>query len=296
MALDNDRLNKPIQRLRKFFKKAPKRPTVDQIHRLRTSSRRFEAELEALGLSSGRNERRVLPDVQKIRKRAGKIRDLDVLTGHLLKLDVDGEQDCIVELVEAFGVKRAKQAKKLRKLVLRNRSQLRRRLKQSSRMLDELLSKVEDADSGSQPATEVAANALRLAGDLKTPARLTKSNLHPYRLKVKALQYVLQLSDEAEQQEFIDKLRAVKDAIGEWHDWEELIAIAKESLDHGAECKLLPKLKTLSEEKYERALSLTNHMRNEFISPRTSDTSRKPRRSRAIHTRAINVAASAIAR
>ena len=75
----------------------PKRPGIEQIHDLRTSSRRFETEVDAFGLSSKPNERRLLPDLRRIRKRAGKIRDLDVLTGHLLGLVVNREQDCIIE-------------------------------------------------------------------------------------------------------------------------------------------------------------------------------------------------------
>ena len=96
MSLDIDRIDKPIRTLRKFLKKVPKRPGVEQIHDLRTSSRRFETEVDAFGLSSKPNERRLLPDLRRIRKRAGKIRDLDVLTGHLLGLVVNGEQDCII--------------------------------------------------------------------------------------------------------------------------------------------------------------------------------------------------------
>jgi hypothetical protein len=42
---------------------------------------------------------------------------------------------------------------------------------------------------------------------------LNKPNLHPYRLKVKELRNVLQMADNADQQEFITRLGEVKDAI-----------------------------------------------------------------------------------
>jgi hypothetical protein len=58
----------------------------------------------------------------------------------------------------------------------------------------------------------------------------------PTALKVKELRYVLQLSEDAQKQQLVNKLGAVKDAIGEWHDWEELIAIAANALSHGARC------------------------------------------------------------
>jgi CHAD domain-containing protein len=296
MSFDIERIDRPIRTLRRFLEKAPRRPGIEQIHDLRTSSRRFEAEVDTFGLSSRPNERRLLPDLRRIRKRAGKIRDLDVLTGYLLRLDVNGEQDCIVELLETFGMNRAKHLKELRKLVLNCRPQLRRRLKRSSSKLEKLVKETQErpGESMSRCARETTAQTLRLAEKLKTPARLNKANLHPYRLKLKALLYVLQLADRAGEQEFVDKLQEVKDAIGEWHDWKELAAIASQILDHGPECKLLPKLKATSQEKYQRALLLTNEMRAKFIRSKTSQHFRNRQPRRAISTRSIPVAASAI--
>lgn len=74
------------------------------------------------------------------------------------------------------------------------------------------------------------------------------------------------MADHPGNQPFIDALGQVKDAIGEWHDWEELIAIAADRLDHGPACKLLHELKAVSARKYECALSLTNKMRRDFLS------------------------------
>jgi CHAD domain-containing protein len=114
-------------------------------------------------------------------------------------------------------------------------------------------------------AAEAAATALKLATELKNVPALNKNNLHPCRLKVKELRNVLQLADHPGNQAFIDALGEVKDAIGEWHDWEELIAIADDLLDHGPGCKLLQALKQVSARKYERALSLANKLRKDFL-------------------------------
>jgi hypothetical protein len=54
------------------------------------------------------------------------------------------------------------------------------------------------------------------------------------------------------------------------HDWEELIAIAADALDHGRECRLLPKLRQVSEMKYNQALTATNQMRRSFLTSKTS--------------------------
>ena len=70
---------------------------------------------------------------------------------------------------------------------------------------------------------EVSASALTLLTRLAKPARLGKTNLHSYRLEVKELRNLLQLAEEYDRQEFVRQLGEVKDAIGEWHDWEELV-------------------------------------------------------------------------
>ena len=57
MPLDIDRIEKSVRRVTKFLAKAPKDPTPKKVHDLRTSARRLEAAVEALGLvrSGARN-------------------------------------------------------------------------------------------------------------------------------------------------------------------------------------------------------------------------------------------------
>ena len=108
---------------------------------------------------------------------------------------------------------------------------------------------------------------MELSSELATHTHLNRGNLHEFRLKVKELRYVLQLSDNADHVRFIEMLGKVKDAIGEWHDWEELIAISKDLLNHGPSCKLLHELRVVSSRKYEYALSIANKMRKEYLKP-----------------------------
>lgn len=125
--------------------------------------------------------------------------------------------------------------------------------------MDKYLKK-DQADLDSQAAAE----ALRLSSELEAPKRLSRRNLHEYRLKVKELRYELQLAPSSEQM-FVDDLGKVKDAIGEWHDWEELVAIANDVLDHGPGCNLVRRLKEISNSKYEEALRLAENLRNKYL-------------------------------
>jgi CHAD domain-containing protein len=170
---------------------------------------------------------------------------------------------------------------------------LRQHLKRSSTQIDKLLNDAKTNVKNVAP-TDAMATALQLSSRLKAPARLSKRTLHSYRLKVKELRYVLQMADAADHHTFIDKLSEVKDAIGEWHDWDELSGIARKVLNHGTGCKLLSELKTVRDAKYDRALLLANEMRNTYLPWRATAGTSKGRKARKL-ARPVLIATSAIA-
>ena len=97
MALDAERAAKPIRKLRKLLKKMPEVPSADDIHDFRASSRRIEATIHSLSLDSGQNGKRVWKQIAKLRKRAGKVRDMDVLTDYLSGVSCHKEEkECYV--------------------------------------------------------------------------------------------------------------------------------------------------------------------------------------------------------
>ena len=128
-----------------------------------------------------------------------------------------------------------------------------------------VLSKQNDSVNGTASANEVTAAGVKLSGDLAKPRRLGRESLHPYRLKVKELSNVLKLSGRPSR--FINDLDKVKDAIGEWHDWEELISIAGRVLTHGKGCGLMKELRRLAGRKYQRALALSQKLRKRALLP-----------------------------
>lgn len=88
----------------------------------------------------------------------------------------------------------------------------------------------------------------------KTPAEPRPEQVHDLRTNSRRVEAALQARS----------LGDVKDAIGEWHDWDELLAIAKELLSH-ANCKLLRELNARTERRYERALHSAEAMRKRFL-------------------------------
>jgi CHAD domain-containing protein len=262
MAIDFKRVHKPVRKLRKLLRKMSAQPTPDQVHDFRTNSRQMEATLKAFRVDDSRLGRQVLKPVSRLRKRAGRVRDMDVLTAYATHLHTeDGEQNCAVQLLEHLGARRRKYARKLHSASLKDGSSLRRRLKKAERALGRQLEK---AEKNGKFVPEPSSSAIDLGAELGSVPRLDHSNLHPFRLKVKQLRNVLRLAD-APDQDLLDALGHVKDAIGEWHDWEELVGIADKVLDHGTQCRLIQQLKATSRGKFESALADAQQLRKRYF-------------------------------
>ena len=206
---------------------------------------------------------------------------MDVLIEYASTVHPAGEQECTMRLLEHLGARRQKYASKLYAEVRRLRSSLRKELKETAGVLTELLQAKDDGSSGNAAGPNAAGTAVTLAIALAVPQRLTKENLHPYRLKVKGLRNILQMAAGASSP-FTEDLAKVKDAIGEWHDWEELVSIAGKELDHGNRCELLAGLKRIASDKYDRALGLAQALRRNYLRSAHSQKHRTPAASSSI--------------
>jgi hypothetical protein len=66
-------------------------------------------------------------------------------------------------------------------------------------------------------------------------------------------------------EDFVSTLGAVEDAIGEWHDWTELAAVAAKVLGHGHECVVLKQIHSNADTKLDQAISLAVRMRRKYL-------------------------------
>src|SRR6266568_303823 len=265
MSLHPAKLQKPVRKLRKMLNKIPRKPAPEQVHDLRTLIRRIEAMFRAPMIESKRNQKRLLKALKPVRKKAGKVRDMDVLTGFASKLRPDGDEECLVELLEYLGAERYKQARKLHREVQWNRKAIGSRLKRSSEYIEKVLAHSQQhSEKETEWPIDAMSLALQLSNELASWPRLDAGNLHPFRLKVKELRYVLQLAKNPDA-DFIESLGEVKDAIGEWHDWEEFSGIAGKVLDHGPGRNLIRLIRSTAKEKFDHALSITNRMRQKYL-------------------------------
>jgi len=260
MSLNTDRIEKDVRKLGNLVKKLPRNPTPEEVHGLRTRVRRFEVELQASGLDAQSKEKWLLKQLARIRKRAGKVRDMDVLTAHLSTVRVDGERDCPIQLFEYLGTKRYEKAERLHQVVNKYRVTINKRLKKIARVLEKRMGK-------SSAANAATSAAMQSSAELATYSSLNRGNLHEYRLKLKELRDILQMGEETRKEEFVESLGKIKDEIGEWHDWEELNSIAAKILNHSAGCKLQRQLKEITQQKYESALSSAKKLQKTYFRP-----------------------------
>jgi len=74
---------------------------------------------------------------------------------------------------------------------------------------------------------------------------------------------MLQLSGE--DTELTERLDEVKDEIGEWHDWTELSAIAKEVLSDCKDCKVLGQIGDTAKRRFEKAIRSAQQLRGQYF-------------------------------
>lgn len=226
-----------------------------EVHDLRTRSRRLEAAIHATLPEDDPPARRLLKAVSRLRKKAGKVRDLDVLAGFVSQLAVPGQEDALTQLAEHLSTQRKKATRKLKAIVSNHREAAKRSLKRCRKLLLAHVDRQEKVES----------SAGILQATLSTSPRISVANLHRYRIKLKELRYTLELSANSDG-ELVSTLVEVTGAIGEWHDWSELQAIAGELFQGREERDLLNAIRSTVSAKLRNALTLADELHKRYFS------------------------------
>jgi CHAD domain-containing protein len=248
----------PLLKESRLLGKLSKTPTTGQIHGFRTTSRRIEALLASVFDEPGKNERKLLKQLGRVRRRAGRVRDVDVQMKNLQELHLGREGQCRQQVLQHLKAKRKKAVRRLvESLDGRTLTRLRKRLRRTSGRISELR-------SGGSPAQSIASKtpraraflAVRLQ-KLQTELPLSEQTVHDYRLRCKRLRYTLELSDDTEAPQLIAQLKDVQDVIGKWHDSVVLLETAQAVIDHPGSCPLVSALRNLSKAQLWQALQVT---------------------------------------
>ena len=259
MNIDLENAKRSLLKLRRALKQLPPDPSAEDVHALRTQTRRLEAIVEALTPEENKKTRQLMKSVIPVRKAAGEVRDMDVLVGNVLALPrTQDNDDSLIRLVEHLGEMRIEGARELHHTVAANRKQARRSLKGYSKLVERNFpgKKGAIAQAGAAPAA--------LAAELAKWPRLNAENIHDFRIKVKQLRYMLQLSRTSDEK-LVEALGKVKDEVGDWHDWQELGRIAGQVLDPRTDRNALEKIEEIEKSKFKQALALANAVRGQYF-------------------------------
>jgi CHAD domain-containing protein len=265
MEKDPDNMKQPARKLRKSLKSLPSDLPVDFVHRLRTQTGRLEAIVNASVLERKKLARQLLKTLRPVRKAAGEVRDMDVLTAKAQTLS-GRRNDSVARLVEHLVDTRVQSARTLLQTLAKRQKKARRSLKGFSKQIGQRFSAKK-----SGPKTEPARNWLkadatsRLAAELNQWPELNVENLHEFRLKIKELLYVLHLVRNADA-EFMDALVKAKDEIGDWHDWYQLAKIAEQTLDAKNDRAALKRIEDTSKKKLDVALAAALDIKSRTLS------------------------------
>ena len=252
MSIAPKRSRAVSQKLEQDLVKLSSKPRAENVHRFRTGTRRLQILLGELSPKLDRSQKKLLKMLGKIRKRAGKVRDLDVQLAALRSLRIPREPRRKTQLIHHLIELRRDQEKKLRKAVDEDTvSEIRKRLKRANKDFDPQTSR--------DPVT-VAKAMLEKIGRGEAP--VTEALLHQYRILSKRARYAAEFAGEStETERFIAELKRLQGVLGDWHDWLILTHTAGEHLGEVRESPLVAELHNVTGAKFRHAVAVLSNLR-----------------------------------
>jgi CHAD domain-containing protein len=285
MPIDPKRSRSTFQKLGRELTKLVKKPAPESVHKFRTNSRRVEALLSEVVVESHRNDEKLLRLLARLRKKAGRVRDLDVQIAALRNLKIPGGNGHKVQFIEALVEERAQREKKLARAFDRKTAdEIRRRLKRAATHMA--------IPADTEPLTLTLAKLAQLGRDY---VPLTEKTLHQYRIIGKRARYIAELSDnEPEARRVVERLKHMQDVIGDWHDWLKLTQKAEKLLGDVRDSALVAMLRNVTQAKFRQSLDAVAEIRTELagnvVRPASAQLAPARKPSRDEGARAVAVA------
>jgi CHAD domain-containing protein len=261
-----------FQRLSRELTRLAKNPAPESVHKFRTNSRRVEAVLSEVVPRLNRNDKKLLKLLSRLRKKAGRVRDLDVEIASLRSLKVPEGNGHKSEFVSNLAQERSKHEQKLAKAFNRKTAdEVKKRLK---RAVSEI-----DIPKDTDP---LALTLNKLAKLGREHVTLTEKTLHQYRIIGKRARYIAELANpDAEAKRIVDRLKHMQDVIGDWHDWLKLTQKAEALFGGVRDSALVAMLRNVTQAKFRQSLDAVAETRAAFSNKRSEPMraavpSRKP--------------------
>lgn len=246
MSITSDRGRLVFQKTERALQTLSSQQTAESVHGFRTASRRLQTLLEQLLPERDHNQKKLLKMLNRIRRRAGKVRDLDVQLAALRSLKVPQEPRRKTQFMHGLIELRGKHEKKLCKLLNKDDiREVRRRLKRAAKEVPP-----EAGRDALQVARAMLNEVVRPAGPI------SEDVLHQYRTVMKRARYAAEFAPKsAEASQFIAQLKKLQDVVGNWHDWLILTQTASKRLGDINQSSLVALLHNVTGSKFRQAVT-----------------------------------------
>lgn len=230
------------------------RPRPENVHKFRTLSRRVEALLEGLITSPVRNDRKLLKLLARLRKKAGRVRDLDVQISALRNLRIPQERVHKAEFISALTDERRKREDRLASAFDQDTlHELGKRIRRAAHNLP--------AD-----CNPLQAARFQLLELTRNNVPVTETTLHRYRIFGKRARYLAEQSPaDPAASRLVADLKQLQDVIGDWHDWLKLTDRANKFFEGQPNSVLLSTLRANTRNKFLEAVNALTRARTRFI-------------------------------
>jgi CHAD domain-containing protein len=288
MLVDHERLHSLFRKLGRQLVKVSSKPLPKNVHQFRTATRRIEAVVGELVPKPDRNQRKLLKQLSRLRRRAGRLRDIDVQVAALRTLKLPEEPRRKTQILHALSEARARREKKLLKSFNPGAvPEIRKRLRRAEADLAKMT-------TGIDPLA--IADRLFAALDHRS-GPLTEERLHQYRIHGKRIRYVAELAqDSPASKHMIAQLKRMQDALGDWHDWLTLTETVRQLGGGQPNSPLLSALNNITRAKFRDAVHLVEETKAALAKPVAApdrDSMASPARRRRPHAALIPAAAAA---
>jgi CHAD domain-containing protein len=259
-------------RLLKAMRAVERDGSAKAVHLLRTSCRR----LDVIVANVTNGQRKLRDQLRSLRRAAGKVRDLDVQLQALATVRLPSVADEQRRVTRRLERKRSRKEEKLREAVSAQRPRISRQIKRF-------------VASGGHPSGSAASTArVREALDQFWRASEEYKNqddarqLHDFRIACKKARYLAELAEPRQARPVIEQLKRIQDAIGEWLDWELLIATSAKALKNPTRSPLIAALRAQARSRMLHAQRVREEATQRLLQIRESSTkvpkvsSRKP--------------------
>jgi CHAD domain-containing protein len=278
MYSEPSRTKKLFNTLLKAPEKISRNASPHAVHRLRTTIRRVET-LLAVHAADAKLDAKLLKQFRRLRRRAGKVRDLDVQINALRGVRLESAAKDKERVLRALNKAHARRMKKLANAVDNARDHGLRKRTRKARA--QLLEQAKAATAATRAESESRATHLvevaldEFAALVQSGPALNENTLHEFRRACKRVRYKIEIAGKADHAEAaIAQLERIQDSVGAWHDWLTLTQTAEKTLASNSS-PLIGALRVGTRSKYLQALRSTSEAQQKLLAMRPGADRRK---------------------